>query len=67
MDLATIDVLARLELAGRRLGFELRLYPSPDLLELIDFVGLREVLGQAEEREEPLRVEEEGQLGDAAG
>jgi hypothetical protein len=64
MDLAIVDTLARLRLAGRRLGFDLRLYPSPELRELIEFVGLRDVLGEAEEREEPLRVEEERELAD---
>jgi hypothetical protein len=64
MDLAIVDTLARLRLAGRRLGFDLRLYPSPELRELIDLAGLGEVLGQAEEGEEPLRVEEERELDD---
>jgi len=64
MDLALVDTLARLRLAGRRLGFDLRLYPSAELRELIEFVGLGEVLRQAEQREKPLRVEEEGELDD---
>jgi anti-anti-sigma regulatory factor len=56
-DLATIDALARLQLAARRAGLELRLCSaSPELVELIAFVGLDEMLrvepdGQAEERE----------------
>jgi hypothetical protein len=64
MDLAIVDTLARLRLAGRRLGFDLRLYPSPQLRELIDLAGLADVLGQAEKGEEPLRVEEERELRD---
>ena len=64
MDLATVDTLARMQLAGRRLGFRLRLYAPREAWELIDLLGLREVIGQAEEREQPLRVEEERELGD---
>jgi anti-anti-sigma regulatory factor len=71
-DLGTIDALARLQLAARRLGLDLRLRDvSPELCELIDLVGLAGVLrveprGQAEEREQGLGVEEEGQLDDPA-
>ena len=71
-DVATIDALARLRLTARRRGRGLTLQgASPELLELITFVGLRDVLrveprGQAEQREEPLRVEEEGELGDSS-
>ena len=64
MDLATVDSLARLQLAGRRLGFRVRLYAPREVWALIDLVGLREVIGEAEEREEPLRVEEERELDD---
>ena len=69
-DLRTVDALARLQLAARRLGFELRLCNgSRELVELIDFAGLSEVLcveprGQPEQREQGLRVEEERKLGD---
>ena len=69
-DLRTVDALARLQLAARRLGFELRLCSaSPELLELVDFAGLAAVLRveprrQAEQREQRLGVEEERQLGD---
>jgi hypothetical protein len=62
--LETVDVLARLRLAGKRLGFEVRLTPTEELLELLELVGLVEVLGQPEEREETRRVEEERQLRD---
>ena len=67
---STIDQMARLQLAARRCGCELELRdPDPYLLELIGFVGLGAVLrleakGQAEEREQPRRIEEEGQLDD---
>ena len=70
-DLGTVDALARLRLAARRSGLELRLrHVSDELLELITFVGLAEALGleprgQAEEREERVGVEEEGELDDA--
>jgi hypothetical protein len=67
-DLATIEALARLQLAARRLGLELRLREVPEeLRELIAFVGLSGVLDveprrQPEEREQRLGVEEEGEL-----
>jgi anti-anti-sigma regulatory factor len=69
-DLAMVDVLARLQLAARRRGLQLRLRRAPpELRELIQLVGLTDVLGvepcrQAEEREERLGVEEERDLGD---
>ena len=69
-DLRTIDALARLQLAARRLGLDACiLRPSLELEELIAFAGLAGVLRvepqrQAEQREERLGVEEEGQLGD---
>jgi hypothetical protein len=69
---AAIDALARLQLNAQRLGLEIRLlHASSELLELIAFTGLDEVLrveaeGQAEEREERRGVEEERELGDPA-
>jgi hypothetical protein len=69
-DLGTVDRLARLRLAARRSGLELRLTRvPPELEELITFVGLAEALGlgprgQAEERKERVGVEEEGELDD---
>lgn len=53
-DLATVDELARLELALRRVDCVLRLRrASAELLELLDLVGLSvEVGGQPENREE---------------
>jgi len=76
-ELASIDVLARLQLAAGCLGVEIRLrHASSELLELIAFAGLRDVLRvenasvemgrQPEEREERLAVEEEGELRDPA-
>ena len=44
-DLGTVDALARLRLAARRSGLELRLTRVPEeLRELITFVGLSDVL-----------------------
>jgi len=67
LDLGTVDALARLRLAGGRLGFEVRLVaPTEELLELLELAGLVEVLWQAEEREEAVGAEEEGELRDPA-
>jgi hypothetical protein len=71
-DACVVDALARLQLAARRLGCDLRLQrASAELAELVDFMGLAEVLRvevrrQAEQREECLGVEEEGELDDPA-
>jgi anti-anti-sigma regulatory factor len=71
-DMQVIDLLGRLELASRRHGRTLRLRnASPALAALIAYVGLDAVLRlelerQAEEREDPLRIEEEGQLDDSS-
>jgi len=71
-DAGTIDALARLQLAAQRLGLELRLcHASGELHELVAFAGLEDVLRlepcrEAEKREQPLRVEEERELGDPA-
>jgi ABC-type transporter Mla MlaB component len=77
-DMATVDALARLALRARRMGCAVTLRdPSTELLELVGLAGLGEVLpcaavsdveviGQAEEREEPLGVEEERDAGDSA-
>jgi ABC-type transporter Mla MlaB component len=44
-DAVTIDALARLQLAARRHGCQVRLrHASPELLELLDFMGLTDVL-----------------------
>jgi anti-anti-sigma regulatory factor len=69
-DLRTIDVLARVQLAARRAGLELRVrHVPPELRELIALCGLGDALRveperKPEEREERLGAEEEGQLGD---
>ena len=77
-DIATVDALARLALRARRMGCAVTLRdPSTELLELVGLAGLGEVLpcapasgleviGQPEEREEPLGVEEERDAGDPA-
>ncbi|WP_280878716.1 STAS domain-containing protein [Streptomyces pseudovenezuelae] len=66
--LGAVDLLARLELAARRTGGRIRLRePDPALHALLGLVGLRfEVEGQVEEREPPLRVEEEVEPGEPA-
>jgi hypothetical protein len=71
-DLRTVAALARAQLNARRRGVRLRFAnASPALRELIAFAGLEEVLplvrrlrGEAEEREEPVGVEKERELGD---
>ena len=69
-DCVTVDALARLHLAARRAGVDLDVrHASKELKELLVFTGLNRVLrvepgGEAEEREELLRAEEEGELGD---
>lgn len=71
-DVASVDLLARLQLRCRRRGRELRLHGvSPELAGLLRLAGLAETLGveprrQPEEREERLGVEEEGELDDPA-
>jgi ABC-type transporter Mla MlaB component len=41
----SVDALARLQLAARRTGCQVRLlHASPDLQRLIEFLGLRDVL-----------------------
>ena len=67
-----MDQIARLKLAARRCGCELKLSnANPDLVDLICLVGLAEVLGveregQAEQRKQPCCVEEEGELDDSS-
>ena len=71
VSLATVEALARLQLAARRMGLDLRLHVvSRELRDLIQLAGLTQVLGveprgQPEEREQRVGVEEEGELGDA--
>jgi anti-anti-sigma regulatory factor len=71
VSLDAVEALARLQLAARRKGLDLRLHVvSRELRDLIELAGLTDVLRveprrQAEEREQRLGVEEEGELGDA--
>ncbi|GHK00620.1 STAS domain-containing protein [Streptomyces sp. NPDC003753] len=66
--LATVDVLARLQLAARRAGGRIRLRdPAPALRALLDLVGLPiELEGQPEQREPAPGVEEAVEPGDPA-
>jgi hypothetical protein len=69
-DGATIDLLATLQLASRRLGRHVLVRnPSRDLRNLIAFAGLEQVLRvetrrEPKQREQPLGAEEERQLPD---
>jgi ABC-type transporter Mla MlaB component len=75
-DMGTVDALARLALRARRLGCSISLRdPSSELCELLAFAGLDDVLrrspdsgvevvGESEQREEPLGVEEERDAAD---
>jgi hypothetical protein len=69
-DLGLVNALARAALNVRRRGEGLRVVnASPELQELIAFAGLDSVLlgrrrREAEQREEPLRVEERGKSDD---
>ncbi|WP_420035274.1 STAS domain-containing protein [Streptomyces sp. cg28] len=70
-DLATVDALARMQLAARRAGGRIRLRdPSPRLALLLSLTGLGETLGieplgDPEEREPPLgEVQEAVETGD---
>jgi len=69
-DLTVIDRLARICLGIKRGHSDLLLAQAGDeLIALIDFAGLGEVLRvqvqrEPEEREEPGGVQEEGELGD---
>jgi ABC-type transporter Mla MlaB component len=77
VDAVTVDALARLQLAAQRHGCRVRLRTASDeLLELVAFMGLSDVLpdeepllrlepsGQSEAREERVGVEEERELDD---
>jgi ABC-type transporter Mla MlaB component len=45
-DAVTVDALCRLQVAARRHGCRIRLHgASPDLLELVAFMGLENVFG----------------------
>lgn len=73
--IGTVDALARLVLAARRLGYRVRLeHAAPELVELVDLAGLCDVVGcsgsvveaggQAEQREVARGVEEEDDPAD---
>jgi hypothetical protein len=66
-DLAVIEALARFQLMARRAGDRVWLEDvSAALGDLLDLAGLRrQVIGQAEDREQTLSVQEEVQPGDA--
>jgi ABC-type transporter Mla MlaB component len=72
-DALAIDLIARLQLTARRLGARVCVrHASRPLRDLLAFTGIAEVCGlrvelegQPEQREEGLRVEEEGELDDA--
>jgi STAS domain len=74
-DLLTVDALARLELAARRMGSGVRLRDAPpELRGLLAFLGLDgavrsaelriEARRQTEQWEQPLRVEKESEFDD---
>jgi ABC-type transporter Mla MlaB component len=73
VDASAIDLIARLQLTARRVGARVCVrHASNSLRDLLAFTGIAEVCGlrveperQAEQREEGLRVEEEGELDDA--
>ena len=64
--LEVVEYICRLRLGLKRGGHDLRLANAgEELLGLLELCGLGvEVHGQAEQREELLRVEEEGELPD---
>ena len=79
VDITSVEAVARLTLLARRLGRSVEVRnASLDLLGLVGLCGLRSVLlgaartsgveagRQPEQREEPLRVEEEGYPRDLA-
>ena len=46
-DAVTVEALARLQLAAKRYGCQIRLRrASPDLLDLVEFMGLQDVLAR---------------------
>jgi ABC-type transporter Mla MlaB component len=73
-DIGTIDAMARLQLTSRRLGCQVSVRNAPPGLgDLLLLAGLGQVVrlrvevgGQAEDREVPLRVQEERDPADPA-
>jgi nitroreductase len=78
-DVATLEMLARLQLAAHRRGLRVVVRgASDDLRDLLAWAGMDDALpceersgleprGQVEQGEQPLRVEEEADPGDPAG
>jgi ABC-type transporter Mla MlaB component len=72
-DAVALDALARVGLAAHRLGGRICLRSAAEgLRDLVSLAGLEQVLPveprrQAEQREQPLGVQEEGELADPAG
>ena len=72
-DAVALDAIARLQLTARRLGGRICVrYAPAELEDLLRLTGLAEICGllsvlegEAEEWEDPLGVEEEGQLDDS--
>ena len=68
-DLSMVETMARLHLAARRLGLQIRLeHPGAELGQLLDLVGLAELLldtSREAEGGEQLRIEEVVEPGDA--
>ena len=61
-DLPLVDALARLQLAARRLGWEVRLVdPCPQLCQLLHLVGLADVVAL------PLEPDREAEGGEQLG
>jgi anti-anti-sigma regulatory factor len=71
-DAAAVEALARLQLAARRIGLEIRLCrASSELCDLLALCGLEDVLrieagGESKQREDGLGAEEERKLDDPA-
>ncbi|WP_238006816.1 STAS domain-containing protein [Dactylosporangium sp. AC04546] len=64
-DVVTVEALARLRLTARRHGWRLVVAGAgPALVEVAGLLGLVEVVGEAEQREQPGRVEEVVDTGD---
>ena len=65
-DLGVVDRLARLKIAAQRADRRFRVDGAcPDLVDLVDLIGVRAVLGiepigEAEQREQAIGVQEEG-------
>ncbi len=64
VDLAVVDELARLLLAARRMGYSIRLREAgAGLLELLDLVGLRDLVTEGGLRQMDGQVEGREELG----